>query len=51
MAKRKNSAAVALGKRGGKARAQKLTPEERSESARKAGLAGGRGRKKLEESK
>ena len=46
MAKRKNPAAVALGKRGGKARANKLTPEQRSESARKAGLAGGRGRKK-----
>jgi hypothetical protein len=46
MAKRKNPAAVALGRKGGKARAQKLTPKQRSESARKAGLAGGRGRKK-----
>ena len=40
MAKRKNPAAVALGKRGGKkggpARARKLTPERRSEIARKA---------------
>jgi hypothetical protein len=44
--KRKNANAVALGRRGGKARASKLTPEERSASARKAGLAGGRGRKK-----
>lgn len=46
MAKRKNPAAVALGARGGKARARKLSAKERSESARKAGLAGGRGRKK-----
>ena len=39
-AKRKNSAAVALGRKGGKkggpARAAKLTPKQRSESARKA---------------
>jgi hypothetical protein len=57
-----NAAAVALAKRrmetmssqkrqevarlGGKASRGKLTPEQRSESARKAGLAGGRGRKK-----
>lgn len=38
--KRKNLHAVALGKRGGKkggpARAAKMTPEERSESARNA---------------
>ena len=46
MAKRKNPAAVALGKRGAKARLKKLTPEQRSEIARKAGLAGGRGRGK-----
>ncbi len=32
----KNPAAVALGRRGGKARAAKLTPQQRSESARKA---------------
>ena len=32
----KNPAAVELGRRGGKARARKLTPEERTESARKA---------------
>ena len=32
----KDPAAVALGKRGGKARAAKMTPEERSEAARKA---------------
>lgn len=64
MAKRKNPAAVALAKRrmltmtaeeraavgrqGAKARNTKLTPEQRSEIARKAGLAGGRGRKKAE---
>ena len=40
MAEEKNPAAVALGKlgasKGGKARAEKLTPEERSEIARKA---------------
>jgi hypothetical protein len=39
-AKKKNPAAVALGRRGGKkggpARAAKLTPRQRSESARKA---------------
>lgn len=39
----KNPAAVALGrlggKKGGKARAAKMTPEERSEAARKAALA------------
>ncbi len=32
----KNPAAVSLGQRGGKARAMKLTPEQRSEIARKA---------------
>lgn len=41
--KNKNAAAVALGRlgglKGGKARAAKLTPEERSASARKAVLA------------
>jgi hypothetical protein len=40
MAKRKNPAAVALGRKGGKkggpARAAAMTAEERSESARKA---------------
>jgi hypothetical protein len=36
MAKRKNPAAVALGKRGAKARMKKLTPEKRSEVAKKA---------------
>ena len=44
--KRKDPAAVALGRKGGKARKKKLSPEQRSEIARKAGLAGGRGRKK-----
>jgi hypothetical protein len=39
MAKRKNPAAVALGKRGGKSRARNLTAEQRRESARKAGQA------------
>lgn len=32
----KNPAAVALGKRGGRARATKLTPEQRSASAKRA---------------
>ena len=36
MAKRKNPAAVALGKRGAKARMTKMTPEQRSEVAKKA---------------
>jgi hypothetical protein len=35
-----------LGRRGGKASARKLTPEQRRERARQAGLAGGRGRKR-----
>jgi hypothetical protein len=39
MAKRKNPAAVALGKRGAKARMKKLTPEKRSEVARTAVMA------------
>ena len=37
--KRKNPNAVALGRKGGKARVKSLTPEERSEAARKAVLA------------
>lgn len=32
----KNKAAVALGKKGGRARAKKMTAKERSEAARKA---------------
>jgi hypothetical protein len=44
MAEKKNPAAVALGKlgglKGGRARADALTPEERTEIARKAGKAG-----------
>jgi hypothetical protein len=32
----KNRAAVELGRRGGKARAEKMTPEQRAEIARKA---------------
>jgi hypothetical protein len=43
MAEEKNPAAVALGKlggrKGGKARAEKLTPEQRSEIAREAAKA------------
>lgn len=43
MTEEKNPAAVELGRRGGKkggkARAAKMTPEERSESARKAAQA------------
>jgi hypothetical protein len=35
----KNQHAVALGKKGGKARAKNLTPQQRSEGARKAVLA------------
>jgi hypothetical protein len=34
--KEKNPHAVALGRKGGKARLQKITPERRSEIARKA---------------
>jgi hypothetical protein len=37
----KNPAAVALGKLGGTARAAKMTPEERSAAASKAGKLGG----------
>ena len=36
---KKNQAAAQLGKRGGRARAKKLTKEELSESARKAAQA------------
>jgi hypothetical protein len=39
MAKRKNPMAVALGRRGGKARLKKLTDEKRSEVARQAAQA------------
>jgi hypothetical protein len=39
MAKKKNAAAVELGKRGAKARLTKLTPEHRSEIAKKAAAA------------
>jgi hypothetical protein len=39
MAKRKNPAAVALGKRSGKARMEKLSPEKRSEVAKLAAEA------------
>ena len=39
MATKKDRGAVRLGRRGGLARAKKLTEEERKEAARKAGLA------------
>jgi hypothetical protein len=39
MAKRKNPAAVELGKRGAKARMKKLSPEHRSKVARTAAAA------------
>ncbi len=39
MAKKKNSAAVQLGRRGAKARMKSLTPEQRSEVARTAAAA------------
>jgi len=50
MAAKKNPAAVALGKLGGKkggpARMRAMTPEERQAFARAGGLAGGRARAK-----
>lgn len=36
MSKKKNPAAMELGRKGGKVRASRLTPQERQESARKA---------------
>ena len=39
MAKKKNPAAVQLGRKGGKASAEKLTEEQRKEKARKAAQA------------
>jgi hypothetical protein len=39
MAKKKNPAAVALGRKGGKAAAERLTEEQRKEKARKAAQA------------
>jgi hypothetical protein len=45
--KRKNAAAVALGRKGGEATARKLTVEERIESARKAAEARWAKQKKL----
>jgi hypothetical protein len=44
--KLKNPTASEMGKKGADSLNKRLTPEERSESARRAGLAGGRGRKK-----
>jgi hypothetical protein len=46
MTKTKDPAAVSLGRLGGKARAARLTAEERSASDRKAGLASARRRAK-----
>jgi hypothetical protein len=39
MAKRKNPAAVSLGRKGAKARMTKMTPEQRAEVGRKAAAA------------
>jgi hypothetical protein len=39
MVKRKNPAAVALGRKGGKATAKNLTPEQRADMARRAAVA------------
>jgi hypothetical protein len=39
MAKKKNPAAVTLGRKGGKASAERLTREQRKEKARKAAKA------------
>jgi len=44
MAKRKDPGAVRLGRKGGIARAKKLTEKERKEAAKKAGLASARAR-------
>lgn len=44
--KDKDPAAVALGRKGGLARAKKMTPEQRSEAARKAVSARWRKRRK-----
>jgi len=44
---KKNPAAVALGRLGGKARAAKLSPEAQSEIGRKAGMVGGRRRAEI----
>lgn len=46
MAKRKNPAAVALGRKGGKARLKTMTASERSEYSRKASEARWAKRKK-----
>jgi hypothetical protein len=46
MAKKKNPAAVELGRRGGKKSAERLTQEQRKEKARKAALARWTNRKK-----
>ena len=44
---RKNQAAVALGRLGGKARADRLSAEEQSAIGRKAGKAGGKARARV----
>jgi len=46
MATKKNAAAVALGKRGAKARLTKMTPEERTEVAKTAAAARWKGKRK-----
>jgi hypothetical protein len=46
MSEKKMMTASEMGKRGGRARARKLTADERSAISRLGGLAGGRGRKK-----
>jgi hypothetical protein len=46
MAKKKNAAAVELGRKGGKASAERLTDEQRREKARKAAQARWSKRKK-----
>jgi hypothetical protein len=45
MAKKKNPAAVALGRRGGKARLKKMSDERRREIASAAGRASGEARR------
>ncbi|HVW77975.1 MAG TPA: hypothetical protein VHB45_10210 [Alloacidobacterium sp.] len=44
--KKKNAAAVALGKKGAKKRNENLTPAERRDIARQAGIASGKARAK-----
>lgn len=48
---KKNPHAVALGKKGGKARLTKMSQEERIRRAREAGIASGIARRKISENK